>query len=89
MVKDDEVRDWLGKPDRHRSMGTKRIHSRVLRELAEGNAELRPIFFERSWKMGEVPEDWRKVNVTSVFKKAKGSRKLQASQPHPYHWEGE
>ncbi|GAB0176502.1 mitochondrial enolase superfamily member 1 [Grus japonensis] len=29
------------------------------------------IIFERSWKTGEVPEDWRKANVTPVFKKGK------------------
>jgi len=27
------------------------------------------IIFERSWRMGEVPEDWRIANVTPVFKK--------------------
>jgi len=33
---------------------------------------------------GEVPEDWRKANITAVFKKGKKEdpRKLQASQPH-------
>ncbi|GAB0184761.1 hypothetical protein GRJ2_000941400 [Grus japonensis] len=29
------------------------------------------IIFERSWRIGEVPEDWRKANVTPVFKKSK------------------
>ncbi|GAB0196695.1 mitochondrial enolase superfamily member 1 [Grus japonensis] len=32
---------------------------------------LRHSTFERSWKRGEVPEDWRKTNVTPVFKKSK------------------
>lgn len=27
------------------------------------------IVFERSWKSEEVPEDWKKANVTSVFKR--------------------
>lgn len=27
------------------------------------------IIFERSWKSEEVPEDWKKANVTSVFKR--------------------
>ncbi|GAB0204823.1 mitochondrial enolase superfamily member 1 [Grus japonensis] len=27
--------------------------------------------FERSWRTGEVPEDWRKANVTLAFKKGK------------------
>jgi len=43
----------------------------VLRELADVTAEPLSIIFERSWRTGEVPEDWRKANVTSVFKKGK------------------
>lgn len=27
------------------------------------------IIFERLWRSGEVPEDWKKANVTPVFKK--------------------
>ena len=27
--------------------------------------------FERLWQSCEVPEDWKKVNVTAVFKKGK------------------
>ena len=29
------------------------------------------IIFERSWRTGEVPEDWKKANVTPIFKKGK------------------
>ena len=29
------------------------------------------IIFERSWRTAEVPEDWRKANVTPMFKKGK------------------
>ena len=29
------------------------------------------IIFERCWRTGEVPEDWRKANVTPIFKKGK------------------
>jgi len=43
----------------------------VLRELADVIAEPLSIIFERSWKMGEVPEDWRKAIVIPVFKKSK------------------
>ncbi|PKU46975.1 rna-directed dna polymerase from mobile element jockey-like [Limosa lapponica baueri] len=42
---------------------------------AEGAAEViaGPLstIFERSWRTGEVPEDWRKANVIPVFKKDK------------------
>jgi len=43
----------------------------VLRELADVIAEPFSITFERSWRTGEVPEDWRKANVTPIFKKGK------------------
>ncbi|PKU29706.1 rna-directed dna polymerase from mobile element jockey- hypothetical protein [Limosa lapponica baueri] len=52
-------------------MGPDGMHPRVLRELAEVIAGLLSIIFERSWRTGEVPEDWRKVNVTPVFRKGK------------------
>lgn len=39
------------------------------------NVFIIPIIFERSWRIREVPCDWRKVNVIPVFKK--GSNKPQ------------
>jgi len=42
---------------------------------AEGLADVIPaalsIILERSWKTGEVPEDWRKASVAPVFNKGK------------------
>jgi len=43
----------------------------VLRELEDLIAKPLSIIFERSWRTGEVPEDWRKAIVTPVFKKGK------------------
>ncbi|KFV88000.1 hypothetical protein N308_03641, partial [Struthio camelus australis] len=71
LVEEDQVRDLLSKPDTHRSMGPDGIHPRVLRELADVIARPLSIIFERSWRSGEVPEDWKKANVTPVFKKGK------------------
>jgi len=72
-------------------MGPDRMHPRVLREVADVIAE--PLFtiFERSCRTGEVPEDWRKVNVTPVFKKGqlRGPRELQARQPHLHPGKGD
>ena len=42
------------------------------------------IIFERSWRAGEVPEDWKKANVMQEEE----PRQLQASQPHFYPWKG-
>ncbi|GAB0186732.1 mitochondrial enolase superfamily member 1 [Grus japonensis] len=47
------------------------MHPQVLREFTDVIAMPLSIIFERSWRTGEVPEDWRKVNVTLVFKKGK------------------
>ncbi|KFV88681.1 hypothetical protein N308_12797, partial [Struthio camelus australis] len=69
LVEEDQVRDHLGKPDTHKSMGLDGMHSRVLRELADIIARPLSIILERSWQSGEVPEDWKKANVTPVFQK--------------------
>jgi len=47
------------------------MHPQVQREQAEVIAELLSIIFERSWRMGEVSEDWRIGNDAPVFKKGK------------------
>jgi len=65
------VRDHLSKLDTHKSMGPDGMHPRVLRELADVIAEPLSIIFERFWRTGEVPKDWRKSNVTPIFKKGK------------------
>ena len=41
----------------------------MLRELADVIAVPLSIIFERSWRTGEVPEDWRNASVTPTFKK--------------------
>ncbi|PKU36532.1 rna-directed dna polymerase from mobile element jockey- hypothetical protein [Limosa lapponica baueri] len=69
LVEEDQVKEQLSELDTHKSMGPDGMHPRVLRELAEVIAEPLPIIFERSWRAGEVPENWRKVNIIPVFKK--------------------
>ncbi|PKU37371.1 rna-directed dna polymerase from mobile element jockey- hypothetical protein [Limosa lapponica baueri] len=71
LVEEDQVREQLRRLDIHKSVGPDGIHLRVLRELAEVIAGPLSIIFERSWRTGEVPEDWRKASVIPVFKKGK------------------
>jgi len=71
LVEEDCVRDCLSNLVTHKSMGPDGMHPQALRELADVIAEPLSIIFERSWSIAEVPEDWRKANVTPIFKKGK------------------
>lgn len=47
------------------------IHSRVLKELEEVLAHLFPITSNKPQPSGEVPVDWRPVNVIPLYNKVR------------------
>ncbi|KAK4823236.1 hypothetical protein QYF61_000096 [Mycteria americana] len=69
IIQGEMVSDPLHHLDTHKSMGPDEIHLRVLKELAEELTKRLSIIYQQSWPTGEVPADWRLVNVTPIFKK--------------------
>ncbi|KFQ08513.1 hypothetical protein N329_03165, partial [Haliaeetus albicilla] len=69
IIQEEIVNDLLCCLDIHKSIGPEGIHLRVLRELVEEFAKPLFIIYQQSWSTGEVPDDWRLANVTSIYKK--------------------
>ncbi|GAB0178676.1 mitochondrial enolase superfamily member 1 [Grus japonensis] len=76
-VKGELLCELLQELDPYKLMDPDNIHLRVLRELAD---IVRPlsIILEKSWRAGDIPEDWKKANVTPCLQEGLkgGSHKL-------------
>lgn len=50
-------------------MGFNRLDLWVLREMDDACKASLSVSFERSWRLGKISDDWRKVNIMPIIKK--------------------
>ena len=70
-IDNEVIQQYLATLNEIKSPGPDELHPRVLKELAGEISEPLAIIFEKSWRTGEVPMDWRRANVVPIFKKGK------------------
>lgn len=67
LVEEDQVRgEHFNRLDIHKNMAPDGMHPQMLRVLVNVIVDHSQIIFQRSWQLGEVPEE---ANITPVFKK--------------------
>jgi hypothetical protein len=64
-----EVEELLEAIDPEKSLGPDKIHPKVLKEASSQLAKPLTMLFNKSFNEGKIPTDWKKANVTAIFKK--------------------
>jgi len=70
-ISEDEIGKLIGAMRENKAPGVDGISARFLREGCRCITTALRMIFERSFRFGEVPEDWRRANVAPLFKKGK------------------
>lgn len=63
------VHELLQDRDPCKSKGPDITHPKMSKELSDIAARLFCINFEKLWRSKDVPGDWKKTNVTHIYKK--------------------
>ena len=67
------LKEALSKLNSNKSAGPDNIHARVLKEMAPVIARPLTILFNKCYEEGKIPDDWKRANVTCIFKKGSKS----------------
>ena len=77
MIQEKDVLSKLKSLNPYKSCGPDGVHSRLLRELALQMAGPVTALFNSTLQHGQVPDDWKKANISPIFKK--GSKNLASN----------
>ena len=69
VITPEMVKARLETLNKFKSCGPDNVHSHVLKETAASICVPLSVIFNDSLRSGETPSDWRKANVTPIFKK--------------------
>ena len=70
IISERGVTSLLKKLNTKKAIGPDLVSTRVLKEHAESIAPALTRIYQQSLDTGEVPEDWRKANITAIYKKS-------------------
>ena len=69
LITPQAVKDKLKRLDANKAQGPDKISPKVLKELSDELAEPLCILFNKSLEEGQLPLDWKRAEVTAIFKK--------------------
>ena len=71
----EDVQKKLKSLNPNKSPGPDRLHPRILKELHSVLDKPLAILYQNTLKQGKIPDEWKHVTVTAIFKKgAKGNQ---------------
>ena len=80
------MNELLSQLNTTKSQGPDGLHPRVLKEIKDSISTPLSNIYNTSLGTGELPGEWKKANISAIFKKGnkKISSKLSSSQSHLY-----
>ena len=74
IIQEKGVKKLLDSQNPHKASGPDQITPRFLKEMAPSITPVLTLIFQASFDQGQVPENWKRANVTPLFKKGDKSK---------------